>query len=91
MAATATKKKTKIALQPLGDKVVVERDEVLHGAAAAGDHDDVHLGHGIELAHRLGHGAHRAGALDRDLPHLEVHAIERDHAGKPLGDRRHLQ
>jgi chaperonin GroES len=27
MAATATKKKTKIALQPLGDKVVVERDE----------------------------------------------------------------
>ena len=27
MAATATKKKTKISLQPLGDKVVVERDE----------------------------------------------------------------
>jgi chaperonin GroES len=27
MAATATKKKTKITLQPLGDKVVVERDE----------------------------------------------------------------
>ena len=26
-AATATKKKTKISLQPLGDKVVVERDE----------------------------------------------------------------
>ncbi len=29
MAATATKKKTKIKLQPLGDKVVVERDESL--------------------------------------------------------------
>ena len=27
MAATATKKKSKISLQPLGDKVVVERDE----------------------------------------------------------------
>ena len=27
MAATATKKKNKISLQPLGDKVVVERDE----------------------------------------------------------------
>jgi chaperonin GroES len=27
MAATATKKKNKIALQPLGDKVVVEREE----------------------------------------------------------------
>lgn len=27
MAATATKKKTKLKLQPLGDKVVVERDE----------------------------------------------------------------
>ena len=27
MPATATKKKTKISLQPLGDKVVVERDE----------------------------------------------------------------
>jgi len=27
MAATATKKKSKIALKPLGDKVVVERDE----------------------------------------------------------------
>ena len=27
MAATATKKKSKITLQPLGDKVVVERDE----------------------------------------------------------------
>lgn len=26
MPATATKKKTKVALQPLGDKVVVERD-----------------------------------------------------------------
>ena len=26
MAATATKKRTKVALQPLGDKVVVERD-----------------------------------------------------------------
>jgi chaperonin GroES len=28
MAATATKKKSKVTLQPLGDKVVVERDEV---------------------------------------------------------------
>ena len=27
MAATATKKKTKVTLQPLGDKVVVEREE----------------------------------------------------------------
>ena len=27
MPATATKKKTRISLQPLGDKVVVERDE----------------------------------------------------------------
>ena len=27
MPATATKKKTKVTLQPLGDKVVVERDE----------------------------------------------------------------
>jgi chaperonin GroES len=27
MAATATKKKSKIALQPLGDKVVVQREE----------------------------------------------------------------
>ena len=27
MPATATKKKSKISLQPLGDKVVVERDE----------------------------------------------------------------
>ena len=27
--ATATKKKSKVALQPLGDKVVVERDESL--------------------------------------------------------------
>ncbi|MEM9353633.1 MAG: co-chaperone GroES [Planctomycetota bacterium] len=27
MAATATKKKTKVNLQPLGDKVVVSRDE----------------------------------------------------------------
>jgi chaperonin GroES len=27
MPATATKKKTRITLQPLGDKVVVERDE----------------------------------------------------------------
>ena len=27
MAATATKKKAKVTLQPLGDKVVVERDE----------------------------------------------------------------
>jgi chaperonin GroES len=27
MAATATKKKSKVSLQPLGDKVVVERDE----------------------------------------------------------------
>ena len=53
--------------------LVAEGQEVLEGAAAAGDHDDVHLGHGVELAQRLGHGAHRAGALDRDLPHLEVH------------------
>ena len=29
MAATATKKKSKVKLQPLGDKVVVERDESL--------------------------------------------------------------
>ena len=28
MAATATKKRTKVTLQPLGDKVVVERDTV---------------------------------------------------------------
>ncbi len=28
MPATATKKKTKVKLQPLGDKVVVEREEV---------------------------------------------------------------
>jgi chaperonin GroES len=28
MAATATKKRTKVVLQPLGDKVVVERDTV---------------------------------------------------------------
>lgn len=28
MAATATKKRTKVSLQPLGDKVVVERDTV---------------------------------------------------------------
>jgi len=28
MPATATKKKSKITLQPIGDKVVVERDEV---------------------------------------------------------------
>jgi chaperonin GroES len=28
MPATATKKKTKVTLQPLGDKVVVERDEM---------------------------------------------------------------
>ena len=27
MAATATKKKSKISIQPLGDRVVVERDE----------------------------------------------------------------
>jgi chaperonin GroES len=27
MAATATKKKSKVSLQPLGDKVVVQRDE----------------------------------------------------------------
>ena len=27
MAATATKKRTKVTLQPLGDKVVVEREE----------------------------------------------------------------
>jgi chaperonin GroES len=27
MPATATKKRTKVSLQPLGDKVVVERDE----------------------------------------------------------------
>src|SRR3990170_8490484 len=28
MPATATKKRTKVTLQPLGDKVVVERDEM---------------------------------------------------------------
>ena len=33
MAATATKKKSKISLQPLGDKVVVERDESLSKTA----------------------------------------------------------
>ena len=33
MAATATKKKSKITLQPLGDKVVVERDESLSKTA----------------------------------------------------------
>lgn len=33
MAATATKKKSKVALQPLGDKVVVERDESLDTTA----------------------------------------------------------
>ncbi len=31
--ATATKKKSKVALQPLGDKVVVERDESLETTA----------------------------------------------------------
>ena len=31
--ATATKKKSKVALQPLGDKVVVERDESLDTTA----------------------------------------------------------
>jgi len=33
MAATATKKKGKVALQPLGDKVVVARDESLDTTA----------------------------------------------------------
>lgn len=54
------------------ERLVAEGQEVLDGAAAAGDHDDVDVAHGVELADRGGHLGDRARALHGDPPDLEV-------------------
>ena len=54
-------------------RLVAEREQVLHRAAAAGEHDDVDLGRGVQRPQRRADLDHRLGALHRDLADLQHH------------------
>ena len=51
---------------------VGEGEEVLDRSAAARDHDDVHVVHGVQLAQCSAHLGHTVIALDGDLTDLEA-------------------
>ena len=53
-------------------RLVGEGQEVFERAATARDHDDVDLGHGVELQECGAHGPRGLGALHRDRAHLEL-------------------
>ena len=54
-------------------RLVGERQQVLDAAAAAGEHDDVHLRVAVQLAQRLDDLRHRVGALHGGVADREPH------------------